>query len=66
MNGLMLMLYCSVGLDGPVVKTLHLHCTGYEFDPCLGTEIPYATWHSQNIFKKMKNSILFERPNLQG
>lgn len=38
----------------PVVKTRHFQSRGYGFDPCWGTEILPATWHSQKLKKKIK------------
>ena len=40
---------------GPVVKTLHFHCRGYEFDPGWRTKISQATQCGQK--KKKKKTI---------
>ena len=39
---------------GPVVKTLHFHCRGHEFDPGWRTKISQATQCGQ---KKKRNQL---------
>lgn len=41
---------------GLLTKTLRFHCRGCGFDPCWGTEILHALWHSQKKKKKIKNT----------
>ena len=37
---------------GAVVRTLHFQCRGRGLIPGLGTKIPHATWHNQNLKTK--------------
>ena len=42
---------------GPVVKTLHFHCRGHEFDPGWRTKIPQATQCGQKKKNRLKKLI---------
>ena len=39
---------------GPVVKTPRFQHRWHGFDPCWGTKILHALWHSQKILKRRK------------
>ena len=43
---------------GPVVKTLHFHCRGYEFDPGWRTKISQATQCGQKKKKKKERDSI--------
>ena len=42
--------------SSPVIRTLHFHCKGCEFNPWTGNNILHTVWHGQN--KHTKEAIV--------